>query len=415
MRRLTRSLACVAFIACGAGFPGAATAAAPRFGECPTVGTDTGCQYLVTVTNLTTSMATDPSQPSYANNDVATHESGLATDALVGVRNSSSRPLIHLNVSGPITFEFDGDGICDNASGPVPAGCRAPSGSTACGADDGPCSFAPPPGEPAGYTDFGAPPTTPPFANGDVQNGYEGPTTWFSNVGPSPNDSGTVNFSPALAPGASTYFSLEAPPKNFPVTTSLSSRETAGGTAGATVYLPAGIKVQSHATLSGAYGVAKGTVQFQLFRNARCTGRTAGASTAELSAGTASSKPIAVGAANTYYWRITYSGDGVNAPAQTTCGGQVLVVPRHGNAGLPTTGRCVSAFTAALKVGRHRAKSALVFANGRLVGRFGGTIHVRVRRRASIAVIAGSSAHAFTGRRGPASGFVQQSRTYRPC
>jgi hypothetical protein len=414
VRRLTWSLAFVVFVACGVGFTASATAA-PLFRECPVVGADAGCQYLITVSDLTTSIAKDPAQPSYADNDTATHESGLATDTLIGVRNLSSRPLTHLNISGPITFEFDGDGICDNASGPVPAGCEAPSGSTACGPDDGPCSFAPPPGEPADHAEFGAPPTTPPFANGDVQNGYEGPTTWFSNVAPSPNNSGTVNFSPALAPGSSTYFSLENPPANFPVTTSLSSRQTAGGATGATVYLPAGIKVQSHATLTGAYGQAKGTVRFQLFRSARCTGRTAAASTGTLSAGTANSKPIALGAANTYYWRLTYSGNGVNAPAQTACGTQAVVVPRHGNAGLPKAGRCVSAITAGLKVGDHRAKSALVFANGRLVGRFGGTIHLRVRHRGSIAVIAGSRAHAFSGRPGPASGFVQESRAYRPC
>ena len=37
------------------------------------------------------------------------------------------------------------------------------------------------------------------------------PTTWFSNVS-SDLSSGTVNFSPALLPGQSTYFSLEEPP-----------------------------------------------------------------------------------------------------------------------------------------------------------------------------------------------------------
>ena len=42
------------------------------------------------------------------------------------------------------------------------------------------------------------------------QNGYEGPTSWFSNI--SNLASGHVNFSPPVEPGQSTYFSLEEPP-----------------------------------------------------------------------------------------------------------------------------------------------------------------------------------------------------------
>jgi hypothetical protein len=50
-----------------------------------------------------------------------------------------------------------------------------------------------------------------PWPNGDRQNGYEGPTSWFSGIS-SDTSGGTVNFSPAIPPGGSTYFSLEAPP-----------------------------------------------------------------------------------------------------------------------------------------------------------------------------------------------------------
>ena len=52
---------------------------------------------------------------------------------------------------------------------------------------------------------------------GGTQNGYEGPTTWFSNVKLDTSgqpSAGQVNFSPALLPGQSTYFSLEEPPTN---------------------------------------------------------------------------------------------------------------------------------------------------------------------------------------------------------
>jgi hypothetical protein len=65
-----------------------------------------------------------------------------------------------------------------------------------------------PAGEPAGYTEPGG-------SAGVPQNGYEGPTSWFSNVvqDSSGNDfSGVVHFSPPVQPGQSTYFSLEEPP-----------------------------------------------------------------------------------------------------------------------------------------------------------------------------------------------------------
>jgi hypothetical protein len=420
MRKITCLLAvgCV-FVSC-AGLTRAATAspattphaAAPLFPECPPVGTDTGCQFLLTVTDLTVSMATDTAQQSYASNTAATHESGPPTDALVGVRNDSSRPVTQLNVSGSITFEFDGDGICDNASGAVPAGCQSPSGSTACGAFDGPCSFPPPPGEPPNYREPRAPVGTPAFANGDVQNGYEGPGTWFSNVAPSPSSSGTVNFSPALAPGASTYFSLEAPPKGFPVTTTVSATQSAGGMAGARLFVPFGLKILAAGSVQGGTGHATGGVTFQFFRTSACGGAPAASSTAPLGAGGAAAVQIRLRRSGTYYWRVRYSGDSANGAAETTCGGATTVVPPGGTAGLPSGHRCVSSVRATLHVGRRRARSALVFANGRLVQRSGGVIRVRIRGRTSISVIAGAKSHAFTTAR---SALIQQSRTYHAC
>jgi hypothetical protein len=376
------------------------------------VGADTGCQYLVTVTDLGTSIATDPSQSSYASNLVATHESGIPTDALVGVRNSSAEPLTQLAISGPITFEFDGDGICNNASGAVPSGCQTPSGSTACGADDGPCSFPPPLGEPAGYTEFGAIKGTPPFANGDVENGYEGPTTWFSNVARSPNSSGTVNFSPALSPGASTYFSLEAAPR-FPGTTGISTTQSAAGTSGTTLYVPSAASVASHAVVLDGQRPT-GTMTFQLFRSQGCSGRAVASASRPLVAAAASSSPVALRGPGTYRWRVGYSGDSVNAPAVTACGGDEVVVPKYGKVGLPSTRRCVSALTARLHVRRRAAKSSLVFVNGQLAGRFGGRIRIHVSRRVVIDVIASSRGRGFR-RDAPSSTLLQQVTTYRHC
>jgi hypothetical protein len=114
-----------------------------------------------------------------------------------------------LSVPGSVLFGFEGDGICNPGSGPAAPGCVGPPGSpagTTCGSGgtSSQCSFPPPPGQPAGYVEPGA-------TTGNSQNGYEGPTTWFSNV-KSDTSGGQVNFSPALQPGQSTYFSLEQPP-----------------------------------------------------------------------------------------------------------------------------------------------------------------------------------------------------------
>jgi hypothetical protein len=414
VRQVSCVSACAALLilAVWCAFPVVPATAAPLFTECPHVGSDTGCQYLITVADRGTSITADPTQRSYASNLAATHESGTPTDALVGVKNSSTKPLTEMAISGPITFEFDGDGICDNASGAVPSGCETPSGSTACGADDGPCSFPPPSAEPAGYTEFGAIRGTPPFANGDVQNGYEGPTSWFSNVAPSPNNGGTVNFSPALSPGGSTYFALESAP-NFPETTGISPTQSAGGASGSTLYLPAGARVASHAVVLFGH-LPTGMMTFQLFRTRDCVGRAVASSLRPLAAAAASSSSVALRGPGTYRWRLSYSGDTGNAPAITACGGDEIVVPRYGKVGLPLTRRCVSTFTARLHVRRRAAESSLVFANGRLAGRFGGRIRVRVRRRVAIDVIA-SSQRTGLRRDAPSNTLLQQVRTYRPC
>jgi hypothetical protein len=414
MYRLTRWLVCLSVVLCGGALTNASASAA-EFPQCPAVGADTGCQYLITVGPLGVSLATDPSQPSFANNLVATHETGTATDALVGVQNDTTAPVTSLNITGPITFEFDGDGICNNASGAVPKGCQTPSGSTACGADDGPCSFSPPPGEPAHYTEFGAPTGMPAWPNGDVQNGYEGPTSWYSNIGPSPNNSGTVNFSPAVAPGGSTYFGLEAPPKNLLVTTYLTARQTGGGVSAPVLYLPGGVRVQGTADLTGGSGHLTGQVAFRLFRTRTCSGSSIFAGTSTVSSSSLASNPMLMATAGTYYWQAEYGGDSANAPSVTGCGNETVVVPKSGNVGLPANGRCVTVLTAHLHVGKHPARAEEVFGNGKLLGRFTGEIRVRIHKREHLAVIASSTHGAFARKLTSADLFRQQSRTYRAC
>lgn len=191
-------------LASAASLLAAPPAGAQPFTQCPAVGVDTSCQYLITVTNAGTTVAQDPSQGPYESSD----------DSLLGVQNSSSRAITALPLSGPAMFGFEGDGLCDPGSGAVPSGCVPVPGSpagTTCGPQSMACSFPPPPGEPPNYTDFfeGSPPLA--WPNGDRQNGYEGPTSWFT-VTPTELSSATVNFSPAIPPGGSTYFSVESPP-----------------------------------------------------------------------------------------------------------------------------------------------------------------------------------------------------------
>jgi hypothetical protein len=174
----------------------------PMFTQCPAVDENNGCQFLITIGASTEVVTQDPNQGPYEG----------AEDALIGVQNNSSSPVsqLPLAVPGSDLFGFDQDGLCDPGAAPVPSGCvgQAGAASTDCANQNAQgvnCSFPAPPGEPAGYVEPGA------TGNGFPQNGYEGPTTWYSNVS-SDTSSGVVHFSPAIPPGGSTYFSLEEPP-----------------------------------------------------------------------------------------------------------------------------------------------------------------------------------------------------------
>ncbi len=94
-------------------------------------------------------------------------------DTLVGIQNNSPIPLTSIPLHGtdpnnPI-FAFEGDGLCSGTDG-YGNSFTAPAG----------CPFGP--------------------------TGYEGPNTSFTSNG---QNDGLVNFPTPLAPGASTYFSLE--------------------------------------------------------------------------------------------------------------------------------------------------------------------------------------------------------------
>jgi hypothetical protein len=172
----------------------------PKFTQCPPVRLDSGCALLINVSNAGATILQDATQGPYEDDE----------DALIGVQNNSSGPISSIPLSVPANahdadlFGFDQDGLCNPGGPPVPTGCAAPPGSPPCGPEYGVCSFPRPVGQPAGYIEPGA-------VSGGTQNGYEGPTNWFSNVSAHAS-AGVVNFSPAIPPGGTAYFSLEQPP-----------------------------------------------------------------------------------------------------------------------------------------------------------------------------------------------------------
>jgi hypothetical protein len=170
---------------------------APQFKQCPAIGEDGGCQFLIVASNSGTTILTDANQPAV--------DTG-GDDALIGIQNNSSSPISSIPLSVPSTslFGFEQDGLCDPGLSPVPSGCKPVGSSGICRPGVDTCTFPAPPGQPAGYVEHNPIPNS-------TQNGYEGPRNWYSNISLD-ESKGQVNFSPALQPGESTYFSLEEPP-----------------------------------------------------------------------------------------------------------------------------------------------------------------------------------------------------------
>jgi hypothetical protein len=174
MRRLT-ALAVAA--ACWLLFAGTASAAptTPPFTECPHIGNDTSCAILIVLSDSGVQIVSDGTKGPY---------DGIE-DTLIGVLNNTTGTTIaNVPLTGPAgVFGFDGDGIC------------SPNNGTS--------SFSP--GPPDANTGVG-----PCIDNAkDTSNGgYGGGNSYFTNINGTAS-AGTVNFIAPLAPGQSTYFSLE--------------------------------------------------------------------------------------------------------------------------------------------------------------------------------------------------------------
>lgn len=329
------------------GLAALAPSMADAFPQCPAVNKDTGCQFLITVTNKGVQVTQDPAQGPYDGED----------DALIGIQNASSRAISSIPLSAENSlFGFETDGLCHPGAEPIAPGCvvlTKDSGGTptehpgaSCPPETSSCGFPPPAGEPAGVTFTGV--SISGFgANGDAVTGYEGPTSWFTNLAPTSN-SGTVNFSPALAPGASTYFSLESPPTGKTITvgspSSVTTLLSGGGQTGASITVAAGTPVTDSATVGGTGGpTAAGEVTYAIYKDPACTALVAQAGGGLVTNGAGGpSAPQSKLAPGTYYWLASYTGDINNQAAASVCGSEKLIVARKASLGLPSGKKCVS-------------------------------------------------------------------------
>jgi hypothetical protein len=271
----------------------------PPFFQCPAIGLDTTCQFLVDVTNSGITVLQDSSQGYYDGND----------DTTVAVQNDSSAPLgsVHLGVanSGDGAFAFDGDGLCNPGSGPSP--------------DE--CPFGPP-------------------GNNSSPFDYFGPDTVLEPDSASTDD-GTVVFPTPLQPGQYTYLSLEAPPGvpylaagnvNDVVTSTLTDTENTEVIPSPVIAVPAPAAVTDTAAIHGPNALeASGKVTYKVYTDPKCTKLAAeqGGEKTVTSGVAEPSNLVGKGLATNarYYWVVEYSGnEGEHPNSKTTsaCGNEVM-------------------------------------------------------------------------------------------
>jgi hypothetical protein len=276
----------------------------PPFTQCPPIGQDTTCQYLIDVKSATEPpvIIEDPSQIYYDGND----------DVTVVVQNETGAPLskVHVGVLGSNDgiFGFDGDGICSESIMPKPSGCP----------------FSTELNEAAGYT---------------------GPDTELvADEAGTSTDAGTVNFPIPLANDQYTYFTLEAPPYgttlvagevNDTIATKLSpAPQTEPPVEEARLTFLTPVNVTDKATIAGPNAkFAEGEVEYRVYSDPGCTKEVANAGTAKVVEGVAeASKPVGASLPTnaTYYWQVKYPGSKQgnkteeNSPATSVCGAEAM-------------------------------------------------------------------------------------------
>src|SRR5207244_9882340 len=128
--------------------------------------------------------------------------------------------------------------------------------------------------------------------------------------------------SPPLAPGESTYFSLESPPASgFGSAASLSTTLSGGGQSGASISVTAGTPVTDTASLGGeGSATATGKVAFKIYSDQFCTKVAAEAGVIAMTKGVAGPSTAVSLGVGTYYWQASYGGSSEHQAALSTCG-----------------------------------------------------------------------------------------------
>jgi hypothetical protein len=344
-----------------------ASAGAALFPQCPPVDLNSGCQFLVTVTDTETTVEADPSQGPYESAD----------DALIGIVNHSSKPLSSIPFSAEIElFGFESDGIC--AVTGSPAGCVVTAADESGVANEkagepcvngsalgGNCAFKEPAGEPgglkfpAGVTSIGETKT------GSDVSGYEGPTSWFTGIGAFrgfPTGTGVVNFSPAVAPGGSTYFSLESPPAGgFGSVSTLGTNLSGGGQVAPSISVVQGTPVTDSATLAGENSTtATGTVTFNVFSDPACKTLVTAAGSARMTGGNAGPSTAVNLAPGKYFFQANYGGNLEHQAVASACGAEVLTVTAPTTTSTLQTAGGVSSTSLAVPKGTSITDKALI-------------------------------------------------------